>query len=599
LIDYSLMEIPLANPDKTTMSEATLASQELTQIRKPIVEIPDDGESTGGSRWTLWWTLTALILPIVASLPLLVLEGLQVAESAPRRFVFLVIPILVLFYAISQEQMTGAVTKGRRLSAMLSVTAGFALFAASVWLYAPSINHAAIVLFVFGWSLIAYGSASWTRMFALAFLLALTVPLPGQLESVTLDRFDGAIASVSTEIFDGLGIPIFRDGKVLQNELGDLNVTWAVGRHFGIFAMLAFMQTIVIVRRQSLFKAALSLLLVPLWVVIIGSLHCLTIVLLGEFGTELVNNSLGRLSMQAVFAAGLIVCLVLTNFFVDSFFGVIRDNRETEYSFPLSAVAFNWVTGWPGRREVDTRLASRTKSPLLLASIVATLMIGLGVLPAFILLKSVTAEPAPPIVISAANDFPGAATFGTEIDEWKFVQFQQFSGDETAFAALTNQWEFSSGGLTLDVNLDMTPTGRKSVWGLMTEKGWKVLSMRAAEQIDSESLNVWPANEVVLQDESQLNTVVWTSLFDQNGRFDEAGRLQGTTSVLNRPTIIDRLNGKKAFRFDGLGQIRIQLTTTETIDSLTQTKVRNLMLKLRRQLVEQTLPVLDALNKET
>ncbi len=222
---------------------------------------------------------------------LLCVEGIQVWEWRHMQFAPLML-VIVGYISIRSWKQPLTNSAWRLRTGVTLVVAAIGLFGSGVYFYSPWLVHVAAVMLFCGWALGRFGETPWSRVVAWTSLLAITIPLPLNLDQALIQTLQQKSAEACSWAMDFLEVPHLRNGNIITVRGKQLFVEEACSGVGSLYALAAVAIALLVLNRRSFWVAAIVLPSVLLWSYLGNFLRLSTIcVALDWYGRDLSTGS--------------------------------------------------------------------------------------------------------------------------------------------------------------------------------------------------------------------------------------------------------------------------------------------------------------------
>ncbi|MFY8200036.1 MAG: exosortase/archaeosortase family protein, partial [Pirellula staleyi] len=241
------------------------------------------------------WDWYAIVLPMIAIAPLLFFQAMYLWSREHMQFFPLAICASWSFF-YREGQSNALLSLFRvRLSWVLSVMATILCFIALI-LYSPWMAHVASVLLCVSWAFGKFGNLTPLRICGICGLLAVTIPLPLEMDQTLVQVLQGLSASISSRLMDLTGILHFQKGNIIEIAAKPLFVEEACSGVDSQYALMAVAGILLLVGRAGLVVSLITIVTVPLWAILGNLLRIYSIV----FGLEFLNVDLSSGAVHTI-----------------------------------------------------------------------------------------------------------------------------------------------------------------------------------------------------------------------------------------------------------------------------------------------------------
>ncbi len=470
-----------------------------------------------------------LISGLIGLLPLMVLESQNLSQKKHLQF----FPLAwVGFVAIAylRASLDGPLSKPRRVIGGLFLAIAFFFGLFSVFRFSPWGAHLSVITLTFGWFLLRAVGNRWTELVAWISVLAITLPLPLNLDSLLIRKLQSVSTSSASSLLDLTATPFVARGNVLEVRTGELFVDEACSGVDSLYSLAAIAIFLVVWNQTGFLSALIMIILVPMWAWLGNLFRLFTIVfMLDRFGIDLSHDwphtALGMLVFAISFG-----CLMLsqqaTKLLLEGF------PSQTGTATGLHNV-YNWIVRWPGKS--STSRAAATKRPAETVTTsgfpaprpalvgVCLLFVALGV---FSLLPILAIGPwdsrrftLPSWTTQQISEVFTKEDLPAELDGLKQVDFK-VSHRETGsmYGEHSATWSYQAGGQIVQISVDFPFPGFHALEECYMASGKEMVRPKATTLSSAEdsSTNL-SLNEVLLNDDLQQESFLYYLNYDING----------------------------------------------------------------------------------
>lgn len=460
--------------------------------------------SRGMDRWD-WY---AIALPMIAIAPLLFFQAIYLWSREHMQFFPLAIcASCSFFYREGQSNALLSLVRVR-LSWILSVIATILCLIALV-LYSPWLAHLASVLLCVSWAFGRFGNLTPLRICGICGLLAVTIPLPLEMDRTLVQVLQGLSANISSRLMDLMGILHFQKGNIIAIAAKPLFVEEACSGVDSQYALMAVAGILLLVGRAGLVVSLITIVTVPLWAILGNLLRIYSIV----FGLEFLNVDLSSGAVHTIL--GFITfslaayahwsSVQLLNYFVC----VCSKDDPNAIRLP------------DGQQDRGVGSILKTSSMavskgLFAVPVVLLLFFPFGIVG--LLAFSLRSVNPPSFSPELSNIFPKEVDVPNTLlgcERVGFITETRVSNNN--LGQYSRIWQYSRENVDHVASLDFPFRGWHSLWRCYQANGWKELErIRVTTAADEEPIQ-WPFYESRLQSMSGEHAVLHFSLFDGNG----------------------------------------------------------------------------------
>jgi exosortase len=566
------------------------------------------------------WDIWALLVPLLAMLPLLILHWRWVLMWPERQFA----PLLLLLVAALAARARYAqfqqnrqlpepppVPLGRWRLAMTLFFVGLALFAVSVLRFSPWLTQLAVTLVFAAW---AVGGLTGVRLHTIGawlLLLLITLPLPLGLDQQLIAGLQAYSAWAASSALDTLAVPHLRTANLIEVRGSQLFVEEACSGVTSPYALLATAAVLLYVNSRSLLVSILALLAVPVWAAVGMFLRILVVCLAFEWWARDLSTGWDH-ALLGIAAFGVSVLgYWITQWLLVMLLAPVPPT-EPEFEFMFRSV--NSVFSWPNPDPLaesqdgdpDENLQARRVRELLqelaaerqanrklvrwqeelpwvrvvqasgILAVLLTLPIAATLASSF---QSVTRVGLPSFNQQDLKSFPGAALTAIQSPGWKLQEFgQQTRSSASHFGEHSLLWRYTGpGGVSALLSLDFPFRGWHGLEARYRSIGWTV---RTIDFKGEDSEEQWPWVEFDMQDKLGGEGFVCYAHFTETG-----GPFGRNTLVSEEGLVLRRLLGVITGSQDVVApvtyQIQVFCDNAPALDEETRQRIRAVFLEAR------------------
>ena len=542
------------------------------------------------------WDCYAIVLPMIALAPLLFSQAIYLWSREHMQFFPLAIcASCSFFYREGQSKALLSLIRVR-LSWILSGMATLLCLIALV-LYSSWMAHAASVLLCVSWAFGRFGNLTPLRIFGICGLLAVTIPLPLEMDRTLVQVLQGLSADISSRLMDLAGILHFQKGNIIEIAAKPLFVEEACSGVDSQYALMAVAGILLLIGRAGLLVSLITIVTVPLWAILGNLLRIYSIV----FGIEFLNVDLSSGAIHTIL--GFITfslaafahwsSVQLLNYFVYLF-----------SNFDIKAKGRS-----DNQQDRGIGALSKTSSMAVFKGLFAVPFVLLLFFPFGIsgLLEFSPRSVNPPFFSAQlANSFPKEGDFPNQLlgsEKIGFTTKTRLSNNN--LGQYSRIWQYSRENADHVVSLDFPFRGWHPLWICYQTTGWKEQQrIRVERSADDEPIQ-WPFYESRLQNMSGEHAVLHFSLFDGNGApYDSESAMEKNDA---RSRISKNLISAMVREFWSLKNpiepVTFQFQLLTRSDSPIPTEqimgYRQMFLTLREMVHKKSLPALEVVRQET
>jgi len=461
------------------------------------------------------WILA--ILALLGLSPLLVLEGRNLWQQEHLQFYPLAWTAAVYFL---WTQISGAQqpTRLRRLVALATASAGAVVGLAAAWYFSPWLAHLSAILWFAFLVFLQCARAPMGSILAMIGLLAITLPLPFNLDNELILWLQQLSTWATAALMDGLGVPYSRQGTILQLQDKRLFVEEACSGVTSMYSLAAIALGVSLLQQSSGKVTLLSLLTIPLWSGLGNFLRLATIVVAWHyFQVDLTHGIWHTVLGAATFAIaalGWMLSALLMQIFEAPIPVDRNDLQENQ-----------WIAWF--NRKPRTLPEGRGDPPgavfqIALGSIG---LLAVGLMAAAIPTGWLTFQTllndlrAPRITEQDEKFFPGEDGMPQQLKvEARRVRFQEEKRERTSiFGSYSRTWTYRmAGGHLLTASLDFPFTGWHRLYVCYENTGWEVTGYDLMEADPGDQ--GWPWVEMKLKNKYGQHGRVLFCFLDELGQ---------------------------------------------------------------------------------
>ena len=467
------------------------------------------------------WFLLALLLPLVAMLPMLIAQA-QSLFSQPR---FLLFPLpIVIGVGLLIGTCRYRIARGLRAKLALSFAVfGMAVAVLGMFFLSPWAVQFASVMVIFGWALGAFAGTPWTRVFAICCLFAVALPPPGRVDILINSRIYSVIGWTCNGFLDAVSLPNLFEGSVLQVADLKIKLNEVLGGVDSLFALMAVGMVVVVSRRASLLTGVVLLVLaVPFCYCLSNVVRVLVIAIGHESNGWDLTSGAGYIVTAVFIAFGAIVSLLLSYISLKALLETIEfANRANNVT-----ALYRLVASWPNTKDWSPEFVAESEAVagvwgnrVVLIAIPCLVCLAFGGLSAYVSLVNARASMAKKVFTeSQIAVLPAQAAFPPQFGNLRMVSFTPSTQtDANATNQYSHLWKFDDKGGQAFVMLDFPLSGWRPVWTGYQGNGWKILDVKPVDipsEVPYPDLRV---EEFEMQNQYGLFAYVWYAFFDELG----------------------------------------------------------------------------------
>jgi len=542
------------------------------------------------------WDWYAIVLPMIALAPLLFFQAIYLWSREHMQFFPLAIFASCSFFYLEGKSKS-LLSPGRvKLSWVLSGTATILCLIALV-LYSPWMAHVASVLLCVSWAFGRFGNLTPLRICGICGLLAVTIPLPLEMDRTLVQILQGLSANISSRLMDLTGILHFQKGNIIDIVAKPLFVEEACSGVDSQYALMAVAGILLLIGRAGLVVSLITIVTVPLWAILGNLLRIYSIVFVLEF----LNVDLSSGSIHTIL--GFIT-------FSLAAFAHWSSVQLLNYLVCLcSNLDFNAIGRSGNQHDQGVEAFSRTSSMAVFKGLFAVPIVLLLFFPFGIvgLLEFSLRSVNPPFLSSQlSNIFPKEGDVPNKLlgsDRIGFITETRVSNNN--LGQYSRIWQYSREDADHVASLDFPFRGWHSLWKCYQTTGWNEQErIRVETSADDEPI-LWPFYESRLQNMSGEYAVLHFSLFDENGApYDSESAMEknDASSRVSKDLISAMARQVRSlknpiepvtFQFQLLTRSDSPISTEQIMD------YRQMFLTLRKVVRNKSLPALEFVRRET
>lgn len=473
-----------------------------------------------------------------------------------------------------------------RLSWILSGMATLLCLIALV-LYSPWMAHAASVLLCVSWAFGRFGNLTPLRICGICGLLAVTIPLPLEMDRTLVQFLQGLSANISSRLMDLAGILHVQKGNIIEVAAKPLFVEEACSGVDSQYALMAVAGILLLIGRAGLVVSTITIVTVPLWAILGNLLRIYSIV----FGLEFLNVDLTSGAIHTILG---FITFSLSAFAHWSSVQLLNYFVWLFSNFDLNA---------KGRSD------NQNSSMIVFKSLFAVPFVLLLFFPFCIagLLEFAPRSSNPPFFSSQlANIFPKEGDVPNQLlgsEQIGFTTMTRVSNNN--LGQYSRIWQYSRENADHVVSLDFPFRGWHPLWICYQTTGWKEQQrIRVKTSADEEPIQ-WAFYECRLQNLSGEHAVLHFSLFDGNGAPYDSETAMEKNDARSRisKNLISVMSRQIRSLKNPIEPVTFQFQLLTLSDSPIPTEqiigYRQMFLKLREMVHKKSLPALEVVRRET
>jgi exosortase len=505
----------------------------------------------------------------------------------------------------------------------------FGAFIGSTWW-----SHVALTTAFVAWALVRLTETTWTRVVALASLLAVTIPLPFTLDTKLIQWLQIYSSWACSGVLDAFAIPHLRSGNIIRIQGRELFIEEACSGVDSLYALFAVALVLILFWRRPFLPAVLLLISVPIWSSL-GNLLRLTTIALGiqKLGIDL-SDGMPHTILGLVIFMLIAGCLLAADALLYGLLSPIAVFGIPRSQVPKSIALFNAIAGWPGRQPQETLAEQRGAAELMygedeeeepaaegettgaelsqaepVAAAVRTasfgtpalitvcvLLVGMflaGGLQAYQMSRRVGRLTANAIRPELVEQFPGEGFLPEQIGPWRQETYLTETRDRnSSLGEYSRTWYYASPDGRLVFSLDFPFREWHQLWACYEGVGWRRADTQIVDTAPDGSTDPWPWVEVEMVNELGARSYLWWSMFDQAG-----GPMQPEdhTSWLWKRHVLDRIALKNPYAALTSFQFQQFADTSRALSDEERAALRQQFLEVRQAVHAGSLPALQNL----
>ncbi len=228
-----------------------------------------------------------LVINFISLAPLLAVHAMHLWERPHFQF----FPLAWTAFAVlvyQRAQLSWTTLKGRYRLGFATWLIGLVVGLGGAYLFSPWLGMVSIILSIAGWGIMRLGQLPLMRWFAWLLILAVTLPLPGNLDTQFINRLQTLSSQSAGDLLDLFGVLHLRQGNLIEVQSKELFVDEACSGIDSFYALTAIALLMIVWQRKPLVVSALALLTVPVWTWFGNLLRLMVIVwMLDRFSIDL------------------------------------------------------------------------------------------------------------------------------------------------------------------------------------------------------------------------------------------------------------------------------------------------------------------------
>ena len=579
------------------------------------------GAGTGPARILKPWDLWVFVLPILAMLPLLLVEWQHLMNRPERQF-FPILVAIALYFPLrciwEQQDQEQAVSSNRLRAALTVFTFCFLAFVVAVWKFSPWLTHLAAIGTFCAWCLGRFPNLPWSRCAAWTGLLLVTLPLPFGYDDNLVTWLQRASATACGNALDALNVPHMRTANIIEILGRQLFVEEACSGIGSLYALLAAAALLLLLNGRSFLCTVLVIATVPIWAILGNFLRLLTIALAQEYYQRDLSHGWDHELLGILTFTLAALGLWMTEWL---FSGLLRPLPPSTPEFNFAFQTINTILCWPEKDPMsliedsddeneEERLARLAHQKALqesreaevprvrlweqkfvrvLAKTMTVFMLLLGILLAYVVFSRDTSQllsfGLPEYTAEQLTKFPAKDSMPEELQEWKLVNFgKETRSTANAMGAHSLIWEYRKADQKLLCSMDFPFRGFHALEVCYRNAGWTVDSLDGVS--DTASSQPWDWREITMNNQFGSRGFVCYSLMT------ETCQPFGSVNLWDRDRkIVDRLTAENSniFRTSPVFtpvcyQIQMVCETGRELDSSEKANLRELFKQIRESL---------------
>lgn len=542
------------------------------------------------------WDWYAIILPMIALAPLLFFQAIYLWSREHMQFFPLAICASCSFFFWEGQSKALLSLVRVRLSWVLSGIATLLCLIALV-LYSPWMAHVASVLLCVSWAFGRFGNLTPLRICGICGLLAVTVPLPLEMDRTLVQVLQGLSANISSRLMDLTGILHFQKGNIIEIAAKPLFVEEACSGVDSQYALMAVAGILLLIGRAGLVVSSITIVTVPLWAILGNLLRIYSIV----FGLEFLNVDLSSGAIHIILG---FITFSLAAFAHWSSVQVLNYFACLCSNFDLSAIGRTDDQQDRGVTAISKTSSMAVFKGLFAVPCVLFLFFPFGIVG---LLEFSLRSVNPPLFSSQlANLFPTEGDVPSQLlgsERIGFTKKTRVSNDN--LGQYSRIWQYSRENADHVASLDFPFRGWHTLWRCYQTTGWKEQQRIRVETSADDELIQWPFYESRLQNMSGEHAVLHFSLFDENGApYDSESAMEknDARSRISKDLISALVRQIRSLK-NPIEPVTFQFQLMTRSDSPIPPEqiliYRQMFLKLRQPVHKKSLPVLEVFRRAT
>ncbi|MCY2979515.1 MAG: exosortase U [Planctomycetota bacterium] len=542
------------------------------------------------------WDWYAIVLPMIALAPLLFFQAIYLWSREHMQFFPLAICASCSFFYWEGQSKALLSLDRVRLSWVLSGMATLLCLIALV-LYSPWMAHVASVLLCVSWALGRFGNLTPLRIFGICGLLAVTIPLPLEMDRTLVQVLQGLSANISSRLMDLTGILHFQKGNIIEIAAKPLFVEEACSGVDSQYALMAVAGILLLIGRAGLVVSSITIVTVPLWAILGNLLRIYSIV----FGLEFLNVDLTSGAIHTILG---FITFSLAAFAHWSSVQLLNYFDYLWWNFDLNATGRSdnqpdWVVGVISKTSSMAVFKGHFAIPFVLLLFFPFGIVGLLEFS----LRSVN----PPFFSSQlSNIFPKEGDVPSKLSGSERIGFlTETRVSNNNLGQYSRIWQYSRENADHLASLDFPFRGWHSLWRCYQTTGWKEQQrIRVETSADDEPIQ-WPFYESRLQNMSGEHAILHFSLFDGNGApYDSESAMEknDAQSRISKDLISALVRQIRSLK-NPIEPVTFQFQLLTRSDSPIPTEqimgYRQMFLTLRKMVHNKSLPALEVVRRET
>lgn len=284
-----------------------------------------------------------LIGGTVGLLPLLIVQAGNLWSRQHLQF-FPLAWIGFLIVLLNYGRVNTSVSTIRALIAYAAIPTSMLVLGLAVTAFSPWFAQIALIALVSGWAVLRLGSIHWFAIVTWIGLLAVTLPLPMNLDEKLIQSLQIRSSQSASSILDLIGVKHLLLGNVIEVREGKLFVDQACSGVDSLYALIAISLTIIVWQKRSLLVSTIQLIAVPFWAWFGNVLRLLIIAYFyDQHQIDLLHGwqhtMLGLITFSTAF-----VCMLVNQELINRLLSPLPIGR---HNAGWAHKLYNWVVRWP------------------------------------------------------------------------------------------------------------------------------------------------------------------------------------------------------------------------------------------------------------